>query len=155
MTTQTELITPSSSRTVPGVRRRSSSHSTQPKPWQHPTRRPSFHSSHSRPDPEEIQHLSQHLSRQSTRGSRRRTPKWYKIRWFRGMIDDVKRRAPYYWSDWKDAWDYRVVPATVYMYFAKYDSPYKHVSSHIKILLSSSILSTACPKPILLDKTRR
>jgi len=36
------------------------------------------------------------------------------------MIDDVKRRAPYYWSDWKDAWDYRVVPATVYMYFAKY-----------------------------------
>ncbi|KAL9606752.1 MAG: hypothetical protein Q9179_000108 [Wetmoreana sp. 5 TL-2023] len=34
------------------------------------------------------------------------------------MIDDVRRRAPYYWSDWKDAWDYRVVPATVYMYFA-------------------------------------
>lgn len=34
------------------------------------------------------------------------------------MIEDVKRRAPYYWSDWKDAWDYRVVPATVYMYFA-------------------------------------
>ena len=23
-------------------------------------------------------------------------------------------------SDWTDAWDYRVVPATVYMYFAKY-----------------------------------
>ena len=36
------------------------------------------------------------------------------------MIDDVKRRAPYYLSDWTDAWDYRVVPATVYMYFAKY-----------------------------------
>jgi len=43
------------------------------------------------------------------------------------MIDDVKRRLPYYWSDWRDAWDYRVIPATVYMYFAKYDhmfSPY-------------------------------
>lgn len=39
------------------------------------------------------------------------------------MIKDVKRRAPYYWSDWTDAWDYRIVPATVYMYFAKYDSP--------------------------------
>ena len=25
---------------------------------------------------------------------------------------------PYYVSDWVDAWDYRVVPATVYMYFA-------------------------------------
>ncbi|EUC29411.1 hypothetical protein COCCADRAFT_106586 [Bipolaris zeicola 26-R-13] len=34
------------------------------------------------------------------------------------MIKDVRRRAPFYWSDWKDAWDYRVVPATVYMYFA-------------------------------------
>jgi hypothetical protein len=35
----------------------------------------------------------------------------------------VRRRAPYYWSDWADAWDYRVVPATVYMYFAKYALP--------------------------------
>ena len=34
------------------------------------------------------------------------------------MVNDVKRRAPFFWSDWKDAWDYRVVPATVYMYFA-------------------------------------
>ena len=47
-------------------------------------------------------------------------PKWWKIRLFRGMINDVRRRAPFYWSDWTDAWDYRVVPATVYMYFAKY-----------------------------------
>lgn len=46
------------------------------------------------------------------------------------MIDDVKRRAPFYWSDWRDAWDYRVVPATVYMYFAKYASPYSLQSSH-------------------------
>jgi boron transporter len=36
------------------------------------------------------------------------------------MINDVRRRLPFYWSDWRDAWDYRVVPATVYMYFAKY-----------------------------------
>lgn len=35
------------------------------------------------------------------------------------MINDVRRRAPFYVSDWVDAWDYRVVPATVYMYFAK------------------------------------
>ncbi|KAL1882668.1 hypothetical protein VTK73DRAFT_1580 [Phialemonium thermophilum] len=34
------------------------------------------------------------------------------------MVNDIRRRAPYYWSDWKDAWDYRVIPATVYMYFA-------------------------------------
>lgn len=36
------------------------------------------------------------------------------------MINDIRRRAPFYLSDWTDAWDYRVVPATVYMYFAKY-----------------------------------
>ncbi|CAG8952020.1 hypothetical protein HYFRA_00000756 [Hymenoscyphus fraxineus] len=45
-------------------------------------------------------------------------PKWWKVRLFRGMVNDVRRRAPYYMSDWTDAWDYRVVPATVYMYFA-------------------------------------
>ncbi|EEP82646.1 hypothetical protein UREG_07511 [Uncinocarpus reesii 1704] len=44
--------------------------------------------------------------------------KWWKIRFFQGMKNDIRRRAPYYWSDWKDAWDYRVVPATIYMYFA-------------------------------------
>ena len=44
---------------------------------------------------------------------------WWKIHLFRGMIKDVRRRLPYYVSDWTDAWDYRVVPATVYMYFAK------------------------------------
>ncbi|KAJ6438490.1 anion exchange family protein [Purpureocillium lavendulum] len=43
---------------------------------------------------------------------------WWKIHLFRGMVNDVRRRAPYYASDWLDAWDYRVVPATVYMYFA-------------------------------------
>ncbi len=126
MATQTEIIAPSTSRTAPpNVRRRSSSHSVQKKPWQHP-HRPSFGSSRSRPDPEEVQHLSSHISRQTTRTSHRRTPKWYKIRWFKGITDDIKRRAPYYWSDWKDAWNYRVIPATVYMYFAKYaQCPYK------------------------------
>ncbi|CAG8288235.1 unnamed protein product [Penicillium olsonii] len=46
------------------------------------------------------------------------TSKWWHVHLFRGMVNDVKRRAPYYWSDWTDAWDYRVVPATIYMYFA-------------------------------------
>jgi hypothetical protein len=50
-----------------------------------------------------------------------KSSQWWKIKLFRGMINDIKRRAPYYWSDWRDAWDYRVVPATIYMYFAKYE----------------------------------
>ncbi|TRX96138.1 hypothetical protein FHL15_002862 [Xylaria flabelliformis] len=58
--------------------------------------------------------------RRSTTSSKttRSPPRWWKIHLFRGMANDVRRRAPYYWSDWLDAWDYRVVPATVYMYFA-------------------------------------
>lgn len=59
-----------------------------------------------------------------------RAPKWWKIRLFRGMARDVRRRAPYYWTDWRDAWNYRVVPATVYMYFAKYEPlPHRPLSS--------------------------
>lgn len=54
-------------------------------------------------------------------GPRARAPDpWWRIRLFHGMANDLRRRAPYYVSDWRDAWDYRVVPATVYMYFAKY-----------------------------------
>lgn len=59
------------------------------------------------------------LRREHTRQSRRSANHaWWKIDLFGGMINDIKRRAPYYWSDWRDAWDYRVIPATVYMYFA-------------------------------------
>lgn len=109
-------------RTLNHSRRSSSHHSRREKPWEH-GRRPSVRSSRSRQrqhyDPEERQELAQTVSRQSTR-SKRRDPRWWKVRLFKGMIDDVKRRAPFYWTDWRDAWDYRVIPATVYMYFAKY-----------------------------------
>ncbi|KAI1325351.1 HCO3 transporter family-domain-containing protein [Xylariaceae sp. FL0255] len=54
----------------------------------------------------------------SSRKTRSSMPRWWKIHLFRGIVNDIRRRAPYYWSDWRDAWDYRVVPATVYMYFA-------------------------------------
>ncbi|PKS10716.1 hypothetical protein jhhlp_002473 [Lomentospora prolificans] len=50
--------------------------------------------------------------------SANREDPWWKTRLFSGMANDLRRRAPFYASDWKDAWDYRVVPATVYMYFA-------------------------------------
>lgn len=40
---------------------------------------------------------------------------WY-IRWIKGwgsgMRNDIIHRLPYYASDWTDAWNYRVVPAT-------------------------------------------
>ncbi|KAL8348768.1 hypothetical protein RB601_002273 [Gaeumannomyces tritici] len=51
-------------------------------------------------------------------GRRRAGDRWWKIHFFRGMINDVRQRLPHYASDWTDAWDYRVVPATIYMYFA-------------------------------------
>lgn len=66
----------------------------------------------------------------SQAGSASHGSNWWKIHLFRGMINDVRRRAPYYWSDWVDAWDYRVIPATVYMYFAKYDYPHHQNFPH-------------------------
>ncbi|KAL8717951.1 MAG: hypothetical protein Q9225_004858 [Loekoesia sp. 1 TL-2023] len=62
--------------------------------------------------------LAREESHAPTTASSTRKFRWWKIRFFKGMASDVRRRAPYYWSDWMDAWDYRVVPATVYMYFA-------------------------------------
>ncbi|KAL5094308.1 hypothetical protein Trisim1_008403 [Trichoderma cf. simile WF8] len=56
--------------------------------------------------------------RASLSTSQRRHEAWWSIHPFRGMVNDVRRRAPYYVSDWLDAWDYRVVPATIFMYFA-------------------------------------
>ncbi|KAL8873137.1 MAG: hypothetical protein Q9174_001342 [Haloplaca sp. 1 TL-2023] len=65
------------------------------------------------------QDISEPVSRDSGIGNKR----WWKTQLFKGMSNDIRRRAPFFWSDWKDAWDYRVVPATIYMYFAKYALP--------------------------------
>ncbi|KAK9369165.1 HCO3 transporter family-domain-containing protein [Lipomyces kononenkoae] len=41
------------------------------------------------------------------------------IQAFRGMRNDIEKRLPYYLADWTvDAWNYRIIPATIYMYFA-------------------------------------
>ena len=54
-------------------------------------------------------------SRSAASGSQHR--RWWRIKLLKGLVSDIRRRAPYYGSDWRDAWDYRVIPATVYMYF--------------------------------------
>lgn len=74
--------------------------------------------------------FSRNSASPSQPGSASQGPKWWKIRLFRGMINDVRRRAPYYLSDWIDAWDYRVIPATIYMYFAKYECPQRFLPHH-------------------------
>ncbi|EDR13322.1 uncharacterized protein LACBIDRAFT_309054 [Laccaria bicolor S238N-H82] len=42
--------------------------------------------------------------------------------WFgclgKGIILDFRARAPWYWSDWVDAWNYRIIPATALIFFA-------------------------------------
>ena len=74
--------------------------------------------------------LSREASRAPTTASSRGPKKWWNIKFFRGMINDVRRRAPYYWSDWSDALNYRVCPATVYMYFTKYGLRSMKLSRH-------------------------
>lgn len=90
--------------------------------------------------------LTRSMSRQTTTSSRRKPPRWWRVYWFRGMWRDVKRRAPYYCSDFLDAWDYRVVPATVYMYFAKYATPL------IPDCSSTAVLQIAPTVPCLTDR---
>ena len=36
-----------------------------------------------------------------------------------GIVADFRARAPWYLSDWTDAWNYRVVPATALTFFSK------------------------------------
>lgn len=37
--------------------------------------------------------------------------------WGYGIYNDIKSRLPYYASDFKDAWNYRVIPATTFIFF--------------------------------------
>lgn len=53
--------------------------------------------------------LSTVMSRGSHPGVVARGKGWWL---FRGMVNDIRRRAPFYMSDWADAWDYRVIPST-------------------------------------------
>ncbi|KAI0629834.1 anion exchanging protein [Trametes polyzona] len=45
-------------------------------------------------------------------------PAWVPTFIGRGIIRDIRARTPYYASDWTDAWNYRVVPAIVLIFFA-------------------------------------
>lgn len=70
--------------------------------------------SHSQP-PSEPQFDVRDSTRTSLRQSQRKKgPIWKRLvkGIGSGMRNDVRNRAPYYWSDWTDAWNYRVVPAT-------------------------------------------
>ncbi|KAK9449046.1 HCO3 transporter family-domain-containing protein [Limtongia smithiae] len=45
--------------------------------------------------------------------------KIFGIHLFRGIASDIRSRLPHYIADWTtDAWNYRIIPATIYMYFA-------------------------------------
>lgn len=78
---------------------------------------------HRPPSKDKVSSTERHVDREyagraNSHNGNVRDSSWWKTRLFRGVIEDVQRRAPFYWSDWRDAWDYRVVPATIYMYFA-------------------------------------
>ena len=46
-------------------------------------------------------------------------PRWFPTFIGRGIVRDIRARTPYYASDWIDAWNYRVIPAIVLIFFAK------------------------------------
>ncbi|KAK2805274.1 hypothetical protein FQN50_006300 [Emmonsiellopsis sp. PD_5] len=85
--------------------------------WQSQSSTSSLHSTRSHPRRQQ-QNPSRGAARSTPSDNDDKGEKWWHIHLFQGMAGDIKRRAPFYGSDWTDAWDYRVVPATVYMYFA-------------------------------------
>lgn len=133
-------MAPAETLTVPterhGLSMRGSPSPNRSKTWR--SRGPFSSSKNRRTQNEE--HLAREQTRTSTRSTRAGKEAWWKTRLFSGMINDIRRRAPFYWSDWKDAWDYRVVPATVYMYFAKYVPPIRYL-----------YYTLACPAMALLN----
>ena len=60
-------------------------------------------------------HIAGRRKGSTDNNSAKKKQAWY-IRWIKGwgsgMRNDISNRLPYYWSDWTDAWNYRVVPAT-------------------------------------------
>lgn len=40
-----------------------------------------------------------------------------KILWGRGILNDLRARAPYYWSDIVDSYNYRVIPSVIFIFF--------------------------------------
>ena len=44
---------------------------------------------------------------------------FFRVKFGAGILRDIRARAPWYWSDWTDAWNYRVLPATALVFFAK------------------------------------
>lgn len=105
-----------------------------------------------------LAHDGSRLSRKSTRQSVPASPtkapaRWWSVRLFRGMIRDVRRRLPYFLSDWTDAWDYRVLPATVYMYFAKSVRTLSKVKARQPILTIVSILPALAFSLDMFEKT--
>ena len=45
-----------------------------------------------------------------------------------GIVLDIRARIPWYLSDWRDAYNYRVVPATALIFFVKYVDGYYMIS---------------------------
>ncbi|OCF39812.1 anion transporter [Kwoniella heveanensis CBS 569] len=65
-----------------------------------------------REEDDEVEHDSSPLRSQGNGA------KWWKIKIGSGMYKDVRSRIPFYWSDWTDAWNYRVIPSTWFIFFA-------------------------------------
>jgi len=55
-----------------------------------------------------------------------------------GIILDIRARAPHYISDWTDAWNYRVVPATALIFFAKCVSNSSNLQEYLTSFQCSS-----------------
>nr|XP_019000670.1 anion transporter [Kwoniella mangroviensis CBS 8507]OCF64131.1 anion transporter [Kwoniella mangroviensis CBS 8507] len=73
---------------------------------------------HSTTSPITPYRTSSHAPREDDDEKGKRKRKWWRVRLGSGMYNDIRNRIPWYISDWTDAWNYRVIPSTWFIFFA-------------------------------------
>lgn len=71
------------------------------------------------PEPLPSQNIDSKATSMTLQPGKPKRRAWYR-RLGAGIRQDIRARGPWYFSDWADAWNYRVVPATALIFFAKY-----------------------------------
>ncbi|WVQ63158.1 uncharacterized protein L199_001309 [Kwoniella botswanensis] len=73
---------------------------------------------HSTTSPITPYRTTSHAPREDDDEKGKRKRKWWRVRLGYGMYNDIRNRIPWYISDWTDAWNYRVIPSTWFIFFA-------------------------------------
>jgi hypothetical protein len=103
-------------------------------------------------DPDDA--LGREHTRQSQATSTSKANAWWKTRLFSGMVHDVRRRLPFYWSDWTDVYMYfaNILPALAFSLdmFEKTNQSFGVNEVLLASVLGSVVFSLAAAQPLVI-----